>query len=358
MSKVKDICNYNSITSILLFTDDFGLEFFLKYLPKNVICGVVGASIRPEQHRKMLHLCQLHSLNFFIQPVSTSKKYKLFENEIKECSPDLIWVNSYSMKLMNNILNVPRFGAINIHASLLPKYRGCSPIQWAMINDERETGVTLHKMNENFDAGDIIDQEKVPISFLATWKDVKLLVAKQISEIICRNIDPILSGNITSTPQSERNASYYKRRSADDGRFSWSDPIIDIYNLVRALVPPLPGAYYVDNFDRKIIISNFHRIEELAIIKTKINKTLFKFKNVEVKAKKFTENGELLTSLEDGVTKNISACIVFTEDRKVQVAIDHVKLENIPGLFLETLEKCLKNEFRSEYILTNNSLLT
>jgi methionyl-tRNA formyltransferase len=353
MLKVKDNCN--NISSVLLFTDEFGLDLFLKYLPKDVICGVVSASIRPEQHQKMSTLCELHSLKFFIQPVSTAREYKIFERNIIECNPDIIWVNSYSMKLMNNILNVPRFGAINVHTSLLPKYRGCNPLQWAIINNERETGITLHKMNERFDAGDIIDQEKVAINFFSSWKDVKIIIEKKISHIIRRNVDQILSGKITSIPQSEHDASYYQRRTADDGCFLWSDPVIDIYNLTRALVSPLPGAYYIDNFGKKTRLTKFHKIEDLAVMKTKINEILFQHNAIEVRGLKSLAKNQLNISLDDNVSQSISVSILFTDNGKIKVELGRSKLKNVPELFLDTLEKCLKNEFRSECLITNKS---
>ena len=143
---------------ILAFGDDGGIPRLIRHLPQGVLVGIVGAEIRPQQHPELRWLAEAQGVPLLIQPRLTSPAYPAFIEQARTLAPDLILVNSYSMLLRPDILSIPRYGAVNIHGALLPQYRGCNPIQWALLNNETATGVTMHYMTAEFDAGDIIPQ--------------------------------------------------------------------------------------------------------------------------------------------------------------------------------------------------------
>jgi hypothetical protein len=174
-------------------------------------------------------------------------------DEVRGLGPDLILANSYSMLLGAELLDLPRLGCVNVHGGLLPEYRGSNPIQWALLNDEAETGVTMHYMTEGFDQGDIIAQERVAICFEDTWLDVRERLQRAAERLLEQELPKILSGRNARLPQDESRARYYRRRSAEDGRVDWQRPVRDLYNLIRALVKPHPGAYYEERSQRMIL---------------------------------------------------------------------------------------------------------
>src|SRR4029078_1712177 len=131
---------------------------------------------------------------------------------VRELAPDLILVNSYSMLLPPEILSIPRFECVNVHGAPLPKYRGSNPIQWAIINNETETGVTMHYMTAEFDAGDIIAQRRVPIGPEDTWLDVRGRVAAATRELLREEIPRVIAQTNNRTAQNESEACSFPRR--------------------------------------------------------------------------------------------------------------------------------------------------
>ena len=241
----------------ICFGDTLGLPQLLTCLPYGMVTTLVAASIRPQYHAALQELAAKHSIPLLIQPRRASDEYPAFVDQIRQLRPDLILVNSYSMLLPPELLGIPKRGAINIHGALLPQYRGCNPMQWAIINNETETGVTMHYMDANFDTGDIIAQKQVPIRFEDTWLDVQQRIATATEALLAEQIPLVLSDTNSRTLQSEEQAGYCRRRTPEDGRFDWSWKAVDIYNLIRALVHPHPGAFYLDAMGNKIVIDRF-----------------------------------------------------------------------------------------------------
>ena len=231
---------------VLIFGDTGGISQLIKHLPSQVISGLVAASNRPKYHDEIEAKSKSLGVPFIVQPAYKSKTYKSFVKMIDVLDFDIILVNSYSMILRTDVLDRSPNGAVNIHAALLPMNRGCNPIQWAIINGQFETGVSLHKVDENLDTGPIIDQIKVPILFDDQWDLFVERLAPTIDELIHRNLDKILSKTIKFKPQDESIASHGKRRKPEDSFFCWHEPILDIYNKIRALLPPLPAAFFYD----------------------------------------------------------------------------------------------------------------
>ncbi len=162
---------------------------------------------------------------------------------IRSWAPDLILSFYYRNMIAEDILNVPRLGAFNMHGSLLPKYRGRVPINWAVLNGEQETGATLHHMIKRADAGDIVDQEAVPIGPEDTARDVFSKCVKAARVVLDRQIGALTAGTAPRRKQDESQATYFGGRKPEDGRIDWTASAEKIYNLIRAVTQPYPGAF-------------------------------------------------------------------------------------------------------------------
>jgi methionyl-tRNA formyltransferase len=169
---------------------------------------------------------------------------------------DFIFSFYYRRMLPQAVLERARRGAFNMHGSLLPKYRGRAPVNWAVLHGESQTGATLHEMTEKPDAGRIVDQEPVVIGPDELAVDVFRKVSIAAELVMRRSIGPLVSGKATLTPQDLSKGSYFGGRKPADGRIDWSKPAREIHNLVRAVAPPFPGA-----FDDKLKIHRT-RVEE------------------------------------------------------------------------------------------------
>ena len=158
-------------------------------------------------------------------------------------APDFLFSFYYRHMLPAAILGCARRGAYNVHGSLLPKYRGRVPVNWAILHGERETGATLHEMVAKPDAGRIVDRQAVPILPDDTALDVfrKVTVAAEI--VLDRALASLLDGTARLEPQDLSAGSYFGGRKPEDGRIDWSKGAREIHDLVRAVAPPYPGAF-------------------------------------------------------------------------------------------------------------------
>ena len=162
--------------------------------------------------------------------------------QIRALEPDFFFSFYYREMLKAPLLAIPNRGALNMHGSLLPKYRGRVPVNWAIIHGETETGATLHYMTEKPDNGDIVAQQAVPILPDDTAQDVfaKVLVA---AEMALNDVLPaLLAGTAEAVKQDLSKGGYFGGRKAADGVIIWSQSAQQIHNLVRAVAPPYPGA--------------------------------------------------------------------------------------------------------------------
>ena len=162
---------------------------------------------------------------------------------IRALEPDFLFSFYYRNLLTPWLLATAKRGALNMHGSLLPKYRGRVPVNWAVINGETETGATLHYMTEKPDAGDIVDQHAVPISSDDTAFDVFHKVTAAAAGVIDRNLPGLVAGTAPRRPQNLAMGSYFGARKPEDGRIDWRLSATRIHNLVRGVAPPYPGAY-------------------------------------------------------------------------------------------------------------------
>jgi len=167
------------------------------------------------------------------------------ENVVRvwEINPDFILSFYYRNMIRPEVLAIPRQGALNLHGSYLPKYRGRVPVNWAVINGETETGATLHYMVEKPDAGDIVDQEKVPIAFTDTAFDVFAKVTDAAAAVLARTWPLLREGAAPRFPMDLTSGNYCGGRKPADGRIDWGKSAVQIYNLIRGVTHPYPGAF-------------------------------------------------------------------------------------------------------------------
>jgi methionyl-tRNA formyltransferase len=162
---------------------------------------------------------------------------------LRALGPELIFSFYYRRLIPPEILALPRLGAFNMHGSLLPRYRGRAPVNWAVLHGEKETGATLHHMVERADAGDIVDQEAVEIGPRDTAADVSARVTDAACRILARRLGELVRGAAPRRAQDERQATTFGKRTPEDGRIDWSASAIEIDRLVRAVARPFPGAF-------------------------------------------------------------------------------------------------------------------
>lgn len=174
---------------------------------------------------------------------------------LREIAPDFIFSFYYRNMIKPEVLDIPRCGALNLHGSWLPRYRGRVPVNWAVINGENETGATLHYMVEKPDAGDIVDQEKVVIAFTDTAFDVFTKVTDAAVRVIARSWPLLRDGKAPRVPMDLKAGSYFGGRKPADGLIDWTQSAVRIYNLVRGVTHPYPGAFtYLDG--KKVTVWN------------------------------------------------------------------------------------------------------
>ena len=165
-----------------------------------------------------------------------------FIEELRRLQPDLIVVAAYGQILPQAILDLPRFGCVNVHTSLLPKYRGAAPIQWAILNGDIETGVTIMKMDVGLDTGPMLAQATTPIAPEDNAQTLHDRLADLGGDLLVKTIPDYVSGKITPRPQPAEGASYARKITKEDGKMDWTQPARVLWNRVRGLTP-WPGAF-------------------------------------------------------------------------------------------------------------------
>lgn len=174
------------------------------------------------------------------QPENINDKETI--NILKDINPDFIVVVAYGQILKSEILEIPKYGCYNVHASLLPKYRGAAPINWAIINGERETGVTIMEMEKGLDTGDIILSSAIKINTEDNTEDIHGKLSLLGGELIDKALENIIKGDFTKEKQNHANSSYASMLNKEMGRIDWDDSGENIINLIRGL-KPWPSAY-------------------------------------------------------------------------------------------------------------------
>ncbi len=166
-----------------------------------------------------------------------------WRERIAALQPDLILSVYYRHMIGAKILALPRLGAWNMHGSLLPRYRGRAPINWAILYGEPRLGMTLHRMVKSADAGAVVDQEGVDIGQRDTAEQAFRKVMPCARAVLARQIEALVAGTVRETPQDESQATYFGGRKPEDGRINWTQTSRQIFNLIRAVTDPYPGAF-------------------------------------------------------------------------------------------------------------------
>jgi len=203
------------------------------------------------------------------QPDSVNSKESI--ERLKEINPDCIVVAAFGQILKEGVLNAAKYGCLNVHASLLPKYRGAAPINWAVINGEEKTGITIMKMDKGLDTGDILKIREIKIEEDDDSSTIADKLAKLGGELIVETLADLENGSITPIPQDDKLASYAPMLSKEIGRIDWSSNGENIRNLVRGLKPwPLAYTHY-DGENIKI-----HKVRKVQKFSDKPNGTVVK----------------------------------------------------------------------------------
>jgi len=184
-------------------------------------------------------LAQINNIPYLTSSINDPENIE----RVRKSAPDFLLSFYYRNMIKPEVLEIPSKGALNLHGSYLPKYRGRVPVNWAVINGETETGATLHYMVAKPDAGDIVDQEKVQIEFTDTAHDVFGKVNEAAVTVISRAWPRLVDGTAARLPMDLKAGSYFGGRKPEDGRIDWSKSALQIYNLIRGVTHPYPGAF-------------------------------------------------------------------------------------------------------------------
>jgi methionyl-tRNA formyltransferase len=197
----------------------------------------------------IIEYCLVTNIPVFIgNPRNSSASEFLVDKHV-----ELILSINYLFLIEKDVVNFPSKYCINIHGSLLPKYRGRTPHVWSIINNEKYTGVTAHLIDENCDTGAIVKQERIEISFNDTGASLLEKYSQVYLKMLTYLLNEVESDNLTAESQDESKATYFHKRTPDDGEINWGWQKERIRNWVRAQANPYPGAFTVLN-DQRVII--------------------------------------------------------------------------------------------------------
>lgn len=231
---------------VFMGTPDFAVESLTKiYESGHNILAVVSQPDKPSgRGMKMLPTpVKEYALNKNLKVYQPEriKNNEEFIHTLKELKPDVIVVVAYGKILPTDILNIPKYGCINVHGSLLPKYRGAAPIQWAIINGEKKTGITTMYMAEGMDTGDMILKQEVDIDENDTYGTLYEKLKKVGGKLILETLEKIADGLVPREKQSD-DFSIAPMIEKTMGNINWNKSAVEIRNLIRGL-NPMPGAY-------------------------------------------------------------------------------------------------------------------
>ena len=209
---------------------------------------IVGVVTQPDRQRGRGKMVQPSPVRIFAKENHLSViqvehvRDKEFLSIFGDLSPDMVVLAAFGQILPREIIEAPEKGCINVHPSLLPKYRGAAPINWALIQGEEKTGVSIMLMDEGLDAGDILLQEETMIGSEETFGELHDRLSEMGAELLLKTIGMIVKGAVRRIPQDASFATYARRLNKEDGRIHWEANVGDIANLIRGLSPS-PGAY-------------------------------------------------------------------------------------------------------------------
>lgn len=256
------------IKTIFVGTPDFGAPSLRALVESNVF-ELVSVITQPDKKIGRKQVVTPPAIKVEAQkyniPVMQPEKINTAYAEIKKINPELVVVIAYAQIISEELLNLPKFGFVNVHGSLLPKYRGAACIQAAILNGDTETGVTIMKMDTGLDTGPIIEQAKIPITECDTGGTLFMKLSELGGKILVPTLKKYINNEIKLLPQENSQASYVGLLKKEDGEIDWQDSARKIERHVRAM-SPWPGAF------SKIKIKEKLRI--LKIIKAKTDSSI------------------------------------------------------------------------------------
>ena len=226
---------------IFMGTPDFAVPSLKKLLKNNErVTAVFTQPDRPKGRGQRMAYSPVketalaHGLPL-VQPKSL--KDPVVQESLSACRPDLLIVVAYGLVLPQAVLDLPTWGAINVHASLLPKYRGAAPIQWALISGEKETGVTTMRLDAGLDTGDLLLQEMTPIAATDTAQTLHDRLADLGADLLVKTLGSLRAGTLQARPQDPEQASYAPPLNKSQGEIDWRLPAPELDFLIRGLTP-------------------------------------------------------------------------------------------------------------------------
>lgn len=235
----------NKIRTIFIGTSDFGIPAF-KALIKDKRFEIIAVITQPDKPAGRKQIPAPPPIKTEAQkcriPIFQPRRINDLKSQIANLKSEIIIVIAYAQIIPEKILNLPKYGCINVHGSLLPKYRGASCVQAAILNNDKQTGITIIKMDKGLDTGPILWQNKINIESRDTagalYEKLSLLGA----EILPVAVKKYIAGEIKPIPQDNARASYVKRLKKQDGLIDWAKPAVEIERFIRAMAP-WPSAY-------------------------------------------------------------------------------------------------------------------
>ncbi len=261
--------NFKKTKIIFFGTPKFGADILNKLNDHFSIQAVITTPDTKKRNGKIIktpvkRLAQNKNLVIF-QPLKLKNNEKL-KNKLLKLDPDFFVVASYGLIIPKKILEIPNFAPLNIHPSLLPKYRGACPIRAAIKNDDELTGVTIIKMDQKLDHGPIYKQERLKIKSDYDYKKLKMELLNLSKELIVKTIKDILKKNIKLTPQNHKKASYTHKLCKKDGKINWDQDAQKIKKLIQAYCIK-PGSYTKIHLPKTKLHNNILKIFKTNIFK-------------------------------------------------------------------------------------------
>ena len=232
---------------VYMGTPDFAVPALVSLVEAgHEVAAVVTQADKPKGRGKAVQMTPVKekALSYGIpvyQPIRVKKDEEFF-NTLKEIQPDAIVVAAFGQILPKEILDLPKYGCVNIHASLLPKYRGAAPIQWAVIDGEKESGITTMMMDVGLDTGDMLDQIVIPLAEDETGGSLFDKLSEAGGPLILETLKKLESGTAVRTPQPETGATYAGMLDKSLGNIDWTKSAAELERLIRGL-NPWPSAY-------------------------------------------------------------------------------------------------------------------
>lgn len=243
--------NFSKELLLHLLENNFTIDMLFS-IPQEFNISYSNKKVKNYNHFNFKELAENYNIPYFEVESNGTNQITDYYNEILTLKPDVILVMGWYYMVPKKIRDLAKYGTWGIHASLLPKYAGGAPLVWAIINGEKETGVTLFKLDNGIDDGDIIAQQTFPILYEDSIKEVYDIATEVSKHILVKSLLNI--DNIKFSPQNKLEIKVWPQRKPEDGEINLNWESEKIYNFIRAQAPPYPGAFIKTIDGKKIII--------------------------------------------------------------------------------------------------------